>query len=138
MLLWTVGAPGRIFGALLGLATVAVAALAVVEPLPVRAGQRLPRPVRGHRPAPATRPLQGLSALSQRRAGSGSGSARAGRSGCSLPEAHNDFIFAVIAEELGLVGCLVVLLLFAVLAYAGLRIARRVEPTRSAGWSRRR
>lgn len=44
-----------------------------------------------------------------------------------LPEAHNDFIFAVIAEELGVVGCTVVLVLFAVLAYSGLRIARRVE-----------
>jgi cell division protein FtsW len=43
-----------------------------------------------------------------------------------LPEAHNDFIFAVIAEELGVVGCLMVVLLFAVLAYSGLRIARRV------------
>lgn len=44
-----------------------------------------------------------------------------------LPAAHNDFIFAVIAEELGVVGCVVVLALFAVLAYSGLRIARRVE-----------
>lgn len=44
-----------------------------------------------------------------------------------LPAAHNDFIFAVIAEELGVVGCAVVLALFAVLAYTGLRIARRVE-----------
>ncbi|GIH04762.1 cell division protein FtsW [Rhizocola hellebori] len=43
-----------------------------------------------------------------------------------LPSAHNDFIFAVIAEELGVVGCLVVLTLFAVLAYSGMRIARRV------------
>ncbi|NUR72655.1 MAG: cell division protein FtsW, partial [Hamadaea sp.] len=43
-----------------------------------------------------------------------------------LPEAHNDFIFAVIAEELGVVGCLMVVTLFAVLAYTGLRIARRV------------
>jgi cell division protein FtsW len=43
-----------------------------------------------------------------------------------LPNGHNDFIFAVIAEELGVVGCLVVLGLFAVLAYTGLRIARRV------------
>ena len=32
-----------------------------------------------------------------------------------LPEAHNDFIFAVIAEELGLVGALAVVLLFALL-----------------------
>ncbi|GLY20598.1 hypothetical protein Misp04_03300 [Micromonospora sp. NBRC 101691] len=44
-----------------------------------------------------------------------------------LPAANNDFIFAVIAEELGVVGCVVVLVLFAVLAYTGLRIARRVE-----------
>jgi cell division protein FtsW len=42
-----------------------------------------------------------------------------------LPNAHNDFIFAIIAEELGVVGCFVVLALFAVLAYTGLRIARR-------------
>jgi cell division protein FtsW len=44
-----------------------------------------------------------------------------------LPEEHNDFIFAVIGEELGVIGCLVVILLFGVLTYAGLRIARRVE-----------
>ncbi|SBT48216.1 cell division-specific peptidoglycan biosynthesis regulator FtsW [Micromonospora narathiwatensis] len=44
-----------------------------------------------------------------------------------LPEAHNDFIFAIVAEELGVVGCTVLLVLFAVLAYTGLRIARRVE-----------
>jgi cell division protein FtsW len=43
-----------------------------------------------------------------------------------LPNGHNDFIFAVIAEELGVVGCFVVLGLLAVLAYTGLRIARRV------------
>jgi cell division protein FtsW len=44
-----------------------------------------------------------------------------------LPNAHNDFIFAIIAEELGVVGCLVVLALFSVLTYTGLRIARRTE-----------
>ena len=42
-----------------------------------------------------------------------------------LPEADNDFIFGVIAEELGVVGCAVVLALFSVLAYTGFRIARR-------------
>jgi cell division protein FtsW len=44
-----------------------------------------------------------------------------------LPEGHNDFIFAIIAEELGVVGCFVVLALFAVITYSGLRIARRVD-----------
>ena len=43
----------------------------------------------------------------------------------SLPEAHTDFIYAVIGEELGLVGTLVVLVLFAVLVYAGVRVALR-------------
>lgn len=42
-----------------------------------------------------------------------------------LPEAHNDFIFAVIAEELGLVGALAVLALFAVLVLRILRVGRR-------------
>ncbi len=46
-----------------------------------------------------------------------------------LPNADSDFIFAVIGEELGLIGTLIVVLLFGVLAYTGLRIARRnVEP----------
>ncbi len=42
-----------------------------------------------------------------------------------LPNAHTDYIFAIVGEELGLVGSLLVLALFAVLGYAGLRIARR-------------
>ncbi|BCJ51054.1 hypothetical protein Asp14428_25290 [Actinoplanes sp. NBRC 14428] len=44
-----------------------------------------------------------------------------------LPAADNDFIFAVVAEELGVVGCMVIVALFAVLAYTGFRIARRVD-----------
>jgi cell division protein FtsW len=42
-----------------------------------------------------------------------------------LPNAHNDFIFAIIGEELGFLGCLVVLLLFGTLAHVGMRIAAR-------------
>jgi cell division protein FtsW len=38
-----------------------------------------------------------------------------------LPEAHNDFIFAVIGEELGLIGAIVVVLLFGIFAWRGLR-----------------
>ncbi|MFI5957162.1 putative lipid II flippase FtsW [Cryptosporangium sp. NPDC051539] len=44
-----------------------------------------------------------------------------------LPEAHNDFIFAIIGEELGVLGCLVVVALFGVLTYAGIRVASRVD-----------
>ncbi len=42
-----------------------------------------------------------------------------------LPNAHNDFIFAVIGEELGLVGALGLLALFGLFGYTGMRIARR-------------
>ncbi|MET4432322.1 putative lipid II flippase FtsW [Mycolicibacterium sp. 624] len=42
-----------------------------------------------------------------------------------LPNAHNDFIFAIIGEELGFVGAMGLLLLFGVFTYTGMRIARR-------------
>lgn len=42
-----------------------------------------------------------------------------------LPNAHNDFIFAIIGEELGFVGAFALLVLFGLFAYTGMRIARR-------------
>jgi cell division protein FtsW len=44
-----------------------------------------------------------------------------------LPEPHTDFIFAVTAEELGLVGALFVVLLFAVFLWRGVRTALRTD-----------
>ena len=42
-----------------------------------------------------------------------------------LPFAHSDFIFAVVAEELGLVGTLITLVVFAVFLWRGMRAALR-------------
>ena len=84
--------------------------------------QRLRRPDAGN---PCYQELEGRYAIANGGwfgVGLGQGHLKWGR----LPNAHNDFIFAVIAEELGVVGCFVVLALLAVLAYTGLRIARRV------------
>jgi cell division protein FtsW len=43
-----------------------------------------------------------------------------------VPESTSDFIFATIGEELGLIGTLCVIVMYGALAFAGLRIARRV------------
>ena len=42
-----------------------------------------------------------------------------------LPEVHNDFIFAVICEELGIVGAIVVIVLFLLFCYKGFEIASK-------------
>jgi cell division protein FtsW len=44
-----------------------------------------------------------------------------------VPHAESDFIFSILGEELGLMGTLVVVALFGLLGYAGLRIAARVN-----------
>lgn len=42
-----------------------------------------------------------------------------------ISEPHNDFIFAVLAEELGFIGCVAVILLFAVFIWRGVVIAMK-------------
>jgi cell division protein FtsW len=44
-----------------------------------------------------------------------------------LPEAHTDFILAIIGEELGVAGLFAVLFLYGLVAYAGLRVAKRAS-----------
>ena len=44
-----------------------------------------------------------------------------------MPEPHNDFIFAIIGEELGLIGCIVVIAIFVVLIVAGIKVASRAR-----------
>lgn len=46
-----------------------------------------------------------------------------------LPEPHSDFIYAVISEELGLIGATIVLLCFCLITWRGLRVALRAPDT---------
>ena len=44
-----------------------------------------------------------------------------------LPEPHTDFIFSVLGEELGLIGCIAVVTLFAIFCWRGIRTALRTQ-----------
>ena len=44
-----------------------------------------------------------------------------------VPEPHNDFIFSIVCEELGLIGAMVIILLFCLLAWRGFTIAMRSQ-----------
>ena len=46
-----------------------------------------------------------------------------------LPEAHTDFILAIVGEELGVIGIWGILFLYGLVAYAGLRVARNAPGT---------
>lgn len=68
--------------------------------------------------------IQSLMALgSGGAAGRGLGNSR--QSLAFLPEAGNDFVLSIVGEELGLVGCGIVLFLFALLFWYGVRVALR-------------
>ncbi len=73
--------------------------------------------------------IQGLLALGLGGAfGAGLGESRSA-GGLYLPNAWNDFIFAIIGEEFGFVGAALVILMFLVLAYQGTRVALRAPDT---------
>ncbi|NFO30342.1 stage V sporulation protein E [Clostridium botulinum] len=46
-----------------------------------------------------------------------------------MPEPHNDFIFAIIGEELGLIGCLCIITLFVVFIWRGIKVAMSAKDT---------
>jgi cell division protein FtsW len=124
-LFWVVGAPGRLFLGIAGLVGLLVAILIVVEPYRMRRLTGFLNPS-GDLLGSHYQANQGLYAVASGGwfgAGLGAGRAQWGY----LPHADTDFVFAIIGEELGLIGTLLVLGLFGLLAYAGLRIARRVK-----------
>ncbi|WP_051704296.1 putative lipid II flippase FtsW [Glycomyces sp. NRRL B-16210] len=129
-LLWASGVPLRILGALFATAMLGSALLIAFE------GYRMERIMSFSRPQDFAdtwgyQAIQGYYAIADGGwFGVGLGESR--QKWEWLPNGHNDFIFALIAEELGVVGCLVILALFGVLVYTGFRIARRSdEPFRA-------
>ncbi len=123
-LLYVVGIPMRVFGTLCGVLLAAGTAFALSSPHSVArlVSFRDPFADAGDKGYQA---VQGFYALSSGGIlGRGLGASKEKWSG-GLPEAHTDYVFAIIGEELGLLGTLAVLLLFAVLLYSGIRIAQR-------------
>jgi cell division protein FtsW len=127
-LLWVIGTPGRLFVGMLGLMGFALVILIIVAPY------RLERITGFFHPGAANaltshwQSTQGQYAVGSGGwfgVGLGAGKLKWGW----VPNATTDFIFAIIGEELGLVGTLCVTFLYGGLAYAGLRIARRVPDT---------
>jgi cell division protein FtsW len=123
-LLWIVGTPGRVFAGMLILMGL------VVMLLIVTAGYRSARLANFFDPqnispvGPNMQVIQGRWALGSGGVfGIGLGASR--EKWGYVPEDTTDFIFAIIGEELGLVGTLCVTALYGGLAYAGLRVARR-------------
>ncbi len=46
-----------------------------------------------------------------------------------IPEPHNDFIFSIIGEELGLIGCIIIIILFIVFIWRGIVTAIKASDT---------
>ena len=123
-LLWVAGTPLRLFAGLCAFVLVAAGLLAVSAPHRVERllSFRDPFADAGDTGYQA---VQGFYALSSGGwFGLGLGASREKWAG-GLPEAHTDYIFAIIGEELGLLGTVTVLVLFTVLIYSGVRIAQR-------------
>ena len=124
-MLWVVGAPGRLFGG----ALLVVAALALY--LASTNEERLDRltnfvdPFKNYEGA-GWQAAHGIFAMSSG-GWFGKGISASQQKWGALPAAHTDFIFAVLGEELGLVGTLLVLALFLTIAYAGIRVALRTD-----------
>jgi cell division protein FtsW len=123
-LLWVIGTPGRVFAGMLILAALAVAFMMVSSKYRMDRILGFLDP-QGGPTGPYMQSIQGKYAL-----GSGGitgvGLGASGEKWGWVPESTSDYIFAILGEELGLIGTLCVTFLYGLLAFAGLRIARRV------------
>ncbi|GAB2750068.1 putative lipid II flippase FtsW [Amycolatopsis magusensis] len=122
-LLWFAGAPKRLFGVILAGGVGGAVILALV------AQYRLDRVMTFLNPGadPQGKGLQANQALYAIAEGGffGKGLVQGQSKWRYLPNVQHDFIFALIGEELGFVGCVVVIGLFGLLAVVGMRIATR-------------
>ncbi|MEU8249000.1 putative lipid II flippase FtsW [Nonomuraea sp. NPDC048916] len=124
-LLWVVGAPVKLFGGILSLAVLAAMIMIKVEPYRMARIGAFLDPWADAQGA-GYQAVQGQIAMgSGGWFGLGLGSSR--QKWSWLPHGESDFIFAILGEELGLMGTLVVVALFGLLGYAGLRVAARVN-----------
>ena len=122
-LLWVVGAPTRMFVGSILVAGVAALGLAASSEERMERLTSFADPFASFQGA-GWQAAHGIFAMSSGGLlGKGIGASQ--QKWGELPAAHTDFIFAVLGEELGLVGTLLVLGLFLTLAYAGLRVAQR-------------
>jgi cell division protein FtsW len=124
-MLWVVGAPARLFG--LSFSLVGVVAFYLATTNAERRGRltSFVNPFQDFQGAgwQAGHGLLGMASGGILGKGLGASQQKWG----NLPEAHTDFIFAVLGEELGLVGTLLVLALFLTIAWAGIRVAMNSE-----------
>ena len=126
-LLWVIGTPGRIFAGMLALMCLVVLLLAVTSAYRRQRLTGFLNP-QGGPMGPNMQNIQGKYAVgSGGLFGVGLGASR--EKWGYVPESTSDFIFAIIGEELGLIGTLCVCFLYGGLAFAGLRVARRVQDT---------
>jgi cell division protein FtsW len=122
-LLWMVGMPLRYFALVLGLIAGAITLLAVTAPYRLQRLTSFTNPFKDAKGS-GYHTVEGLYALASGGVfgvGLGQGTSKYGW----VPNANSDYVFAIIGEELGLIGCLAVLVLFGLLAYTGMRIVRR-------------
>jgi cell division protein FtsW len=126
-LLWVIGTPGRMFIGILAIMGFVMIILVIVAPYRLERITGFLHP-QAHPSAAGYQLKQGTYALGSGGlfgVGLGAGREKFGY----VPNSTTDFIFAIIGEELGLVGTVCVTVLYGGLAYAGLRIARRVPDT---------
>jgi len=120
-MLWVVGAPARFFAFSISVISVLAIYLATTNQERLARITTFTDPFKDYQFS-GWQPAHGLYALSSG-GWFGQGIGASQQKWGSLPFAHTDFIFAVLGEELGLVGTLLVIGLFVTIAYAAIRVA---------------